>query len=182
MNIRPIRNTDSNKRKTKNPDYYHMQELNLFRVLNPQYNNEGDINERISVGPDYDFNLFENNNNNYSDFIRDFNSIHPPIYDNSNSLLHPPNYNNNSLLFAPNDSILLNPPNQENIQEYYQNHRDSDLFYNQVRSDNLIHRTYNHNNSLYNPTTGENRYSFSISHPSLRHDFIQHPNSPENTL
>jgi hypothetical protein len=69
----------------------------LYRLLNPQYTNENGINERINAGPDYAFNLFENNNNNYSDFILEFNSIHTPTYDYNNSLLHPPDYNNGLL-------------------------------------------------------------------------------------
>jgi hypothetical protein len=44
------------KKSSNSPYYYHIQELNLFRSLNPQYNNEGYINKRISVCPDYDFN------------------------------------------------------------------------------------------------------------------------------
>jgi hypothetical protein len=181
MMIRPIRNEKS----SNSPDYDQIQNLNLYRTLNPQYNNEGDINERISAGPDYDFNLFENNNNNYSDFIREFNSIHPPNnnrlisapYDSSSGLLHPPDYNN-SLLHPSNQGNIplydengdLNPAIR-NIHEYYQNNRDSNLFYNPLSSDNIIHRP-NHPRQV--------GHSFSIFDPSLRHSFIQPSNLPDS--
>jgi hypothetical protein len=75
----------------------------LYCTLLPYYNNEDDINERINVGPDYDFNWKENNNHNYSDFIHEFDQIHPPNF--NDFLLHPPDYN----------SQLLHPPTQGNI-------------------------------------------------------------------
>jgi hypothetical protein len=73
-----------------------------------------------------------NNNSNFNDFIRDFNMIHTPNYDN-NSLLHPPDYNPNLSFYDGNGDLN---PDIRNIQEYYQNHRDSNLFYNPFSSDN----------------------------------------------
>jgi hypothetical protein len=99
--IRPIGNS---------PDYNEIHNKNLYRSLIP-YNN-------------HNYDLEENHNHNYSDFIHDFNMIHPannnellhpPDY--NNSLLHPPDYNNNSFYDENGD---LNPEIR-NIQEYNQN-------------------------------------------------------------
>jgi hypothetical protein len=154
--IRPIGNS---------PDYNEIQNKNLYRSLIP-YNN-------------HNYDLEENHNHNYSDFIHDFNMIHPP---NNNELLHPPNQNNQGsyLLHPPdynNNSFYdengdLNP-DIRNIQEYYQNHRDSDMFYNPLRSDNIIHPP-NHEDSSLPPA----RHSFLFLDDNLRNDFIQHPNTP----
>jgi hypothetical protein len=83
-----------------------------------------------------------NNNSNYNDFIRGFNMIHTPNY-NNNSLLHPPNqgdyllhppdYNSNFSFYDENGDLN---PDIRNIQQYFGNHRDSNLFYNPFSSDN----------------------------------------------
>jgi hypothetical protein len=79
-----------------------------------------------------------NNNSNYNDFIRYFNMIHTPNYDNNSLphppnqadyLLHPPDYNN-QLLHPPDDENGDLNPHIRNIQQYYGNHGDSNLFYN----------------------------------------------------
>jgi hypothetical protein len=98
MNIRPIRNKNYNKRKS--------------RSFNNDFNWEEQHNE---IRPTFE--EFNNNNSNYNDFIREFNLIHTPNYDNNNNnrlisasyvssygLLHPPDYNN-SLLHPPNSTL-----------------------------------------------------------------------------
>jgi hypothetical protein len=74
MSIRPI----GNKKSSNSPDYDQIQKTNLYRSLIPYYANEDAINERVDVGPDYDFNWFNNHNHNYSDFIHEFDQIHLP--------------------------------------------------------------------------------------------------------
>jgi hypothetical protein len=85
MSIRPI----GNEKSTNSPDYNQIQNTNLYRTLIPYYTYEDGINEKLNVGPNYDFNWYENNNHNYSDFIREFNKIHPPDF--NDVLLHPLN-------------------------------------------------------------------------------------------
>jgi hypothetical protein len=58
--------------------------------------------------------------------------IHTPNYDN-NSLLHPPDYNSNFSFYDENGDLN---PDIRNIQQYYGNHRDCNLFYNPFSSDN----------------------------------------------
>jgi hypothetical protein len=123
----------------------------LYRSLIPYHTNKNDINERLDVDPDHNFNWEENNNHNYSDFIREFNIIHTFIYDyndNDNSLLHPPDYNSKFSLYDENGDLN---PDIRNIQEYYQNHRDSDMFYNPLRSDNLTNNFIQHPNIPLTP-------------------------------
>jgi hypothetical protein len=146
----------------------------LYRTLIPYYTNEDGINERIDVGFNHDFNWEENNHHNYSDFIRDFNRIHP--LNNDNDLLHPPDYNN-KLLHPPHQGIIplydengyLNP-DIRNIQEYYRNPRNSHLLDNPLNYNNIIH------------PPRQVPCSFSFTDPAFRNNYIQHPNLPLTPL
>jgi hypothetical protein len=193
MNICPIGNISHNNFKDEEDDLFTNKkdyrnstiDLGMHRPLHKERHNH-----RVTNSPYYDFNWYDqhneiqptfeeynNNNNNYNNFIRDFNMIHP--FNQGNYLLYPPDYNN-SLLHPPNQNNFSFydengelKPEIRNIQEYYQNHRDSDMFYNPLRSDNIIHRT-NHENSSIPPI----RHSFSFLDDNLRNNFTQHPNLP----
>jgi hypothetical protein len=104
MSIRPI----GNKKSSNSPDYDQIQKTNLYRSLIPYYTNEDDINERVDLGPDYDFNWVNNHNHNYSDFIHEFDQIYPPNF--NDFFLHPPDYNN-QLLLPPTQGNIIHPPN-----------------------------------------------------------------------
>jgi hypothetical protein len=87
---------------------YRKKIRNLQKSIRP-IDNSPDYNE--IVNKDLYHSLIQYNNNNYSDFIHDFNKIHTP---NNNSLLHPPDYNN-SLLHPPDyNNSLLHPPYYNN--------------------------------------------------------------------
>jgi hypothetical protein len=113
----------------------------LYGTLKPQYNNEGNINERISVGPDYDFNWVNNNNHNYSDFIHEFDQIHPQNF--NDFLLHPPDYNN-QLLHPPTQGNIIHRPNHQNSNPPPVRHSFSFL------DDNLRNDFIQHPNSSEN--------------------------------